>query len=136
MTNLFSKMKQLKTAISSRKIEDSAHDVILFHLREVLTEYRKSLINRMILDLPTYLDYKFRVKPSRSKLEEIRERLYTIKNSAVDLTNYQPVVQEVLSQENTFIKTELIYKEIDGAIADHLKQLETFAGRPADFVGN
>ena len=113
-------MKHLKTAISRRKIEESSHDVILLHLREVLTEYRKALINRMILDLPTYLDYKFHTKLPKAKLEEIRERLYAIKNSSVDLTSYEPIVQEVLAQESTFIKTELIYREIDGAIGEHL----------------
>ena len=113
-------MKTLKTAVSNRKIEEANQDIVLFNLREVLTEYRKSLINRLILDLPTYLDYKFKTRPAKAKLDEIREKLYTIKNSAVDLSFYGPIVDEVLAQDNTFIKTELIYKEIDANIADHL----------------
>jgi len=78
-----------------------------------LSEYRKALINRLISRPPTYLDYKFKMKVPKGKLEEVRECLYTLKNSAVDLTDYEPVVAEVMSKENTFIKTELIYKEID-----------------------
>jgi hypothetical protein len=115
-------MKVLKTAVSSRKIDDLNPDVVLFHLREVLTEYRKVLINRLILDLPTYLDYKFKKKPGKEKLDEIREKLYAIKNSSVDLTLYEPIVKEVLAQDNTFIKTELLYKEIDESIGEHLRE--------------
>ena len=121
-------MKTLKTPFISRKIEDSDKDVILFQIKEVLTDYRKALITRLILSLGTYIDYRFKIKPTRKQSEEITERLFDIKNSSVDLANYDSIVREVMSKENTFITTELIYKEIDECISWYLRETQmTFA---------
>ncbi len=115
-------MKTIKTPLFTRKIEDSNPDVILFQLREILTDYRKSLISRLILDLPTYLDYRFKIKADKKQLEDIREKLYEIKNGSADLSKYDVIVQQVLANESTYISTRLFYQEIDRNISSYLSE--------------
>jgi len=116
-------MKTIKTPLFTRKIEDSNPDVILFQLREILTDYRKSLISRLILDLPTYLDYRFKIKADKKQLEDIREKLYEIKNGSADLSKYDVIVQQVLANESTYISTQLFYHEIDRNISSYLTEV-------------
>ena len=116
-------MKTIKTPLFTRKIEDSNTDVILFQLREILTDYRKSLISRLILDLPTYLDYRFKIKADKKQLEDIREKLYEIKNGSADLSKYELIVQQVLSNESTYVSTRLFYQEIDRIISSYLSEV-------------
>ena len=115
-------MKTIKTPLFTRKIEDANPDVILFQLREILTDYRKSLISRLILDLPTYLDYRFKIKADKKQLEDIREKLYEIKNGSADLSKYDVIVQQVLANESTYISTRLFYQEIDRNISSYLSE--------------
>ncbi|HMI67802.1 MAG TPA: hypothetical protein VK517_17290 [Cyclobacteriaceae bacterium] len=116
-------MKTIKTPLFTRKIEDSNPDVILFQLREILTDYRKSLISRLILDLPTYLDYRFKIKADKKQLEDIREKLYEVKNGSADLSKYDVIVQQVLANESTYISTQLFYHEIDRNISSYLTEV-------------
>ena len=116
-------MKTVKTPLFTRKIEDSNPDVILFQLREILTDYRKSLISRLILDLPTYLDYRFKIKADKKQLEDIREKLYEIKNGSADLSKYDVIVQQVLANESTYVSTRLFYQEIDRIISSYLSEV-------------
>jgi hypothetical protein len=122
-TKYSSTMKTIKTPLFTRKIEDSNPDVILFQLREILTDYRKSLISRLILDLPTYLDYRFKIKAEKKQLEDIREKLYEIKNATADLSKYELIVQQVLVNESTYISTRLFYQEIDRNISSYLSEV-------------
>jgi hypothetical protein len=116
-------MKTIKTPLFTRKIEDSSPDVILFQLREILTDYRKSLISRLILDLPTYLDYRFKIKADKKQLDDIREKLYEIKNGNADLSKYDVIVQQVLANESVYISTRLFYQEIDKNISSYLSEV-------------
>ena len=115
-------MKTIKTPLFTRRIEDSNPDVVLFQLREVLTDYRKSLISRLILDLPTYLDYRFKIKADKKQLDDIREKLYEIKNGSADLSKYDLIVQQVLANESTYVSTRLFYQEIDRNISSYLSE--------------
>ena len=116
-------MKTVKTPLFTRKIEDSNQDIVLFQLREILTDYRKSLISRLILDLPTYLDYRFKIKADKKQLDDIREKLYEIKNGSADLSKYEVIVQQVLANDSTYISTRLFYQEIDRNISSYLNEV-------------
>jgi hypothetical protein len=109
-------MKTIKTASGVKRIPPCGEDATLSRIREILSDHRKSLINRLILDLPTYTDYRFNTKPSKEQAPLIIDRLYTLKHSPVDLTKYDTLVQKIMENENTHLDAELFYKEIDAAI--------------------
>jgi hypothetical protein len=114
-------MKTIKTAIGNKKIEDCAESVAMGKIKEILTDHRNELINRLLLDLPGYLGYKFNVKPSKEQLLSVTERLYEIKHSVIDLLRYDAIVQEILSNTNTHLSSETFYKELDSAISWELR---------------
>jgi hypothetical protein len=56
-------------------------------------------------------------------LEDIREKLYEIKNGSADLSKYDVIVQQVLANESTYISTRLFYHEIDRNISSYLTEV-------------
>ncbi len=113
-------MKILRTLNGVRRIEDSDPNIMLLKVRQILDEQRNGLITRLISDLGSYIDYKFQVKPDARQLESIRDKLYTLKNSGLDLDKYDALLQHVLQNELTYINAEPFYKEIDESISWHL----------------
>jgi kynurenine formamidase len=110
-------MKTIKTHAGVRRIDDLDNTVFLFQLRELLTDYRASLISRLINDLTTYIDYKFHIKPDGKQLPEIKVKLYSLKISHVDLEKYHGIVKHIMANESTYLNTEPFYKEIDESIS-------------------
>jgi hypothetical protein len=113
-------MKILRTLQGIKRIEDSDPNVMLLKVRQIFDEQRNSLITRLVNDLASYIDYKFRVKPDAKQLAEIREKLYSLKNSGLDLEKYDALFQHVMDHDATYINAEPFYKEIDENIGWHL----------------
>lgn len=113
-------MKILRTLQGIKRIEDSDPNVMLLKVRQIFDEQRNNLITRLVGDLGSYIDYKFRVKPDAKQLEEIRDKLYSLKNSGLDLEKYDALFQHVMEHDSTYINAEPFYKEIDENISWHL----------------
>jgi hypothetical protein len=107
-------MKTIKSALlGTKSLIDTNPDALLFQLKEILKAHRELIINRMLGDLPTYLIYKFEVKPTKGMIEIIKGQLQELKKSNIDLENYQPTVQMVLNRAVTHLTNEPFYVEID-----------------------
>jgi hypothetical protein len=115
-------MKSIKTANGIKRIEECAESVALVKIREILTDHRNTLINRLILDLPVYLSYRFNIKCEKEQLQSITDRLYSLKHYPIDLDKYDALTQTILANVTTHLNTELFYKEIDQAIRSELNQ--------------
>ena len=115
-------MKTIKTGFGVKKIEDCEEGVLILQLREFLTSHRASLIQRLTADLPMYIEYKFNVKAGRKQLEDIKERLYLLKNSSIDLDKYNSIVENVLNNEVTFILNEPFYQELNDCMGWYLNE--------------
>jgi hypothetical protein len=109
-------MKTVKTASGVKKIEECAAPVALLKIREILTDHRNTLINRLILDIPAYIGYRFNAKPSKEQLQSITEKLYSLKHSPIDPDKYDSLIQTILSNNSTHLSGEIFYKEIDTLI--------------------
>jgi hypothetical protein len=116
-------MKTMRTVSGVKRIESADKEITMLQVREILNEQRKVLINRLLSDLHVYIDYRFNVKADSEKLDHIKEKLDAMKNYAVDLNNYDMVLQQVLSNENTYLHTEPFYREIDECIGFYLKEI-------------
>ena len=107
-------MKTIKSALlGTKQLIDTNPDVLLIQLREILKEHRELIITRMISDLPTYIIYKFNVKPNRKMVETVKDQLLDLKKGNVDLDKYSNVVQMVLNRAVTHLTNEPFYVEID-----------------------
>lgn len=118
-------MKTIKSALlGNKQLIDNNPDVLLLQLREILKEHRELIIARMISDLPTYIIYKFNVKPTRKMVETVKDQLLDLKKGNVDLDKYSNVVQMVLNRAVTHLTNEPFYVEIDEYLAPSIQVSE------------
>lgn len=117
-------IRTIKTSTGVKRIEDQNQNAALLKLREILSEERKVLINRLESDLNAYVQYRFSKKANPNQLEKIRTKLNSLKTSNVDLDNYGVIVADFFRQENTHISTEFFYKDIDEYLADELRPIQ------------
>jgi len=115
-------MKTVRTGLGTKKLEDNNSPLTIIQLREILDAHRGKLINRLLGDLPVYIDYKFNTRVSTKQLDDIREKLAFLKNSSVDMEKYGFIFERVMSQETTYITAEPFYKEIDDNIGWYLNE--------------
>jgi hypothetical protein len=117
-------MKTIKMPAGIRRIEDSDANVTLFKLRDILHDQRNTFINRMTGDLTTYIDYRFQARPTSRQLEVIKDRLQSLKNSALDLERYDFIIQHFLSNPVTYVSAAPFYHEIDSYIREELNDAQ------------
>ena len=114
-------MKTIKSALlGSKSIIDNNPDAMLFQLKEILKAHRELIINRMIGDLATYLDYRFNVKPEKLLMETVKEKLLDLKKSNVDIKKYDAFLQQVMTKAVTHLTNEPFYVEIDNYLAQYI----------------
>ncbi len=113
-------MKIIRTTDGIRRMDDSNEATVVLKLREILHDQRSMLISRLVTDLSTYIDYKFSRKPDSRQLEVLRERLYAIRNSPLDLERYDEVLQHVLKNDVTHLGAAPFFSEIDEVISREL----------------
>lgn len=114
-------MKYIKSPILGvKKLEESSSERLIELTRDVLASHRSELLKRLIMDVPTYIRYRFEVKPTSTQLQEIKDALYNIRNNDIDMDLYQPIVQQVLNRTNVYLTNELFYKEFDEAISYYI----------------
>ena len=113
-------IKNIKIATGLKRIELGNENFALLQIREVLKEHRETLINRLVSDLTTYINYTFRTPASREQLDQIRERLIFLRNSTFSLAGFTEIVEEIFSNETTYVKSEPFYHEINAVIGEAL----------------
>jgi uncharacterized protein (DUF1697 family) len=118
-------MKTIKSALLGAKtLTDTTEAALLAELKDLLKEHRGLIINRLIKDLPTYLDYKFNVKTTKQLHETVKQKLVDLKHDAVDLDQYKTVTNQVLARAVTHLTNEPFYVEIDAYLAPSVKPRE------------
>jgi hypothetical protein len=115
-------MKTVRTILGNKKIGEQDHHLVMIQLRDILDAHRSALINRLVADLPSYIDYKFSVKVNAKELEVIKDKLSYLKNSSVDMDKYKFIFDSVMSNETTYVDAAPFYKEIDDSISIYLNE--------------
>jgi hypothetical protein len=111
-------MKTIKSAqLGNCQLREGDMQSVLVQVSEVIKEHRAAIIARLVNDLPTYLDYKFKVKATRNQLLEIKEKLIGLKNGGVDLTPYQAIVTQLEVKYVVHLTNEPFYVEIDALLS-------------------
>jgi len=114
-------MKTIKSALLGNKsLIDTNPEVLLVQLKEILKAHRELIINRLMGDLPTYLDYKFNIKADKKMIDAIKDRLLDLKKSNADLETYDKIVQQVLTKAVTHLTNEPFYVEIDAYLSQYV----------------
>jgi hypothetical protein len=111
-------MKTVKSALlGSKNLIDTNQEVLLVQLREIIKEHRALIINRLVSELPVYLDFKFQYKPDKDSSIRIKEELMSLKNAGVGLQHYENVVSQLMNRPVVHLTNEPFYQEIDHLLA-------------------
>jgi hypothetical protein len=111
-------MKTVKSALlGSKNLIDTNQEVLLVQLREIIKEHRALIIDRLVGELPIYLDFKFQYQPDKDSALRIKEELMSLKNSGVGLQHYESVVSQLMNRAVVHLTNEPFYQEIDQLLA-------------------
>ncbi len=91
------------------------------HIKALLVEQRKSLLDSLKSDLPAYLNYKFEVVASEKQLDQIRALLTEFGESQIPESLLQPAMKDGLYGYNWFFAEviQLIRHILRPAQAEH-----------------
>jgi len=118
-------MKTVKSALlGAKELIDTNNDVLLLQLEAIIKEHRAIIITRLVAEIPTYMDYKFGVKPSKETELKIKERLMSLKRSGVGLSHYDTVVKQLMNRSLVHLTNEPFYDEIGAQLQDFAKSKE------------
>jgi hypothetical protein len=121
-------MKILKSRlIGMRCIKAKDPNIQLFQIRMLLNQHRNALVERILMDLATYVDFKFKSQPTRSNLITIFEKLVELKTKDVDLEYYTPVIKQLKRKDEISLTNDCFFMEIDDQIRMHLSSPLHFA---------
>ncbi len=114
-------MKIIKSRlIGARVVRAREANIQLFQIRAIFNQHRDALVNRILTDLGTYMEFKFSVQPSRNELIEIAQKIDQLKSKDVDLEYYQPLLKELKRKDEIKIKNDYFFLEIDESIRMNL----------------
>jgi hypothetical protein len=117
-------IRTIKVSTGVKRIDDQNRNNALIKLREVLTDERRILINRLQSDINAYVQYRFSKKVDGRQVEKIKGKLDTLKNSNVDLDHYEPIVNAFFRHENSHVSFDLFYREIDECLSGELMPVQ------------
>jgi hypothetical protein len=114
-------MKIIKSGlIGARVVRAREANIQLFQIRAIFNQHRDALVNRILTDLGTYMEFKFHMQPSRNELIEIAQKIDQLKSKDVDLEYYQPLLKELKRKDEIKIKNDYFFLEIDESIRMNL----------------
>ena len=74
----------------------------------------------ILTDLPTYLQFKFYTKVDNVMLGILRDKLFDLSNSKVNLDRYLDIVHEIEKNSNYRVPSQNFFKEIDSLLGQLL----------------
>lgn len=113
--------------IGTRCIKAKDPNIQLFQVRMLLNQHRDALVDRILTDLATYIDFKFKTQPSRSDLISLYERLSAFKAKDVDLEFYEPILKQLNRKDEITFTNDYFFLEIDEQIRVNLNPQLNFA---------
>jgi hypothetical protein len=113
-------MKSVRIANSVKYIEQADHNVTLFRIQEVLSEHRSTLIMRILSDLPTYLKFKSYAKVGKGVQDILKDKLFELSNSKINLDRYDDIVQGIKSSNSYRVPSHQFFEEIDALLEAEL----------------
>ena len=111
-------MKTIRIATGIKLVDLTRNDYTsVAKIKELLKEHRQALIDRLLLDLPTYILYQFDARPTGDQLNHTKDRLLALKTSEASTFRYDAVIDDILTYDVVSVKSEPFYFEINEAIS-------------------
>ena len=109
-------MKSVRIASTTKHIEEGDERITLLRIQEILTEHRSTLIMGILSDLSTYLQFKFYAKVDQETHGNLRDKLFELSNSKINLDRYLDIVHEIEKNSSYRVPSQEFFREIDGLL--------------------
>ncbi len=121
-------MKIIRSSfLGARVVRAQDPNIQFFQIRSILNLHRDALVDRVLSDLPTYIEYKFGRVSSRQELIHIGEGLLELKQHDVDIDFYAPVFKMLKRKDEIKLNNEYFFLELDEKIRTRLSRQLHFA---------
>lgn len=121
-------MKIIKSRLlGTRLVRARDLNIQIFQIRSVLSEHRSALLDRILSDLTTYVDYKFHQTLRRPDLTELGQKLLTLKTRDVEMEFYEPILKHLQKKDEITLTNDCFFLEIDELIRVNLNPQLHFA---------
>lgn len=121
-------MKFIKSSLlGTRCVKALDPNIQMFQIRSILNMHRDALVDRIVSDLPTYIEYKFHYRASRRELAGIFDDLLQLKQRDIDLDFYQPILKMLQRKDELKLSNEHFFLELDEFIRTRLSRQLNFA---------
>lgn len=117
-------MKSIRIASAVKHIEDCDDRITLLRIQEILSEHRSTLIMGILGNLSTYLQFKFYTKVDKELQSHLRDALFELSNSKVNLDRYVDIVHEIEKSNSYRVPSLEFFNEIDALIDSHLHPMQ------------
>lgn len=111
-------MKSVRTVNGVTRIGDAIQEDLLV---EILNAHRDTLIKRILVNLDVYLSYRFNLKPSKEKMDNIKDALISMKSGSIDRNRHAALFTEIKAKDHLYVGTAKFYEDIDEGISWKLK---------------
>lgn len=121
-------MKIIKSRLlGTRLVRARDLNIQIFQIRSVLSEHRGALLDRILSDLATYVDYKFHQTLRRADLVDLAQKLLLLKSRDVEMEFYEPIVKHLQKKDEITLTNDCFFLEIDELIRVNLNPQLHFA---------
>lgn len=121
-------MKIIRSSfLGARVVRAQDPNIQFFQIRSIFNLHRDALIDRVLSDLPTYIEYKFGRISSRQELLHIGEGLLELKQHDIDVDFYAPVFKMLKRRDEIKLNNEYFFLELDEKIRARLSRQLHFA---------
>ncbi len=121
-------MKIIKSSfLGARCVRAHDPNIQLFQIRSILNMHRDALVDRILTDLPTYIEYKFHYRASRQEMAVIFDGLRQLKLRDIDLEYYSPILKSLKRKDELKLGNEYFFLELDEYIRSKLSHQLNFA---------
>lgn len=112
--------RNIRIANGVKRIELGNENMAMLQIGDVLKAHRQILIDSMLSDLSSYIRYQFGTPATKDQLQQIKNKLLDLKNSAINLARYSEMISDVMVNETTHVRSEPFYLEINEVIGEEM----------------
>ena len=113
--------------LGARCVKAQDPNIQFFQIRSILNWHRDALVDRVLSDLPTYIEYKFGRASNRQELIHIGEGLLELKQHDVDIDFYEPIFKVLKRKDEITLDNGCFFLELDEKIRTRLSRQLHFA---------
>lgn len=109
-------MKSVRIASTVKHIEGGDERVTLIRIQEILSEHRSTLVMGILSACQLTFNLSFIPRVDKDMQGILKDKLFELSNSKVNLDRYLNIVQEIEKNSNFRVPSQEFFREIDSVL--------------------